>query len=111
MSDLRAEVVARLGRRVQRVTEISPGRYALELSLEEPPERVLSDLVGTGATLVSLNPVRDTLEDFFVRRVAEVGEGARAEERLRPERGAKAPSESERGWGPASPEKRDHAGH
>jgi hypothetical protein len=27
---------------------------------------------------VSLNPVRDTLEDFFVRRVAEMGEGARA---------------------------------
>jgi hypothetical protein len=27
---------------------------------------------------VSLNPLRDTLEDFFVRRVAEIGEGARA---------------------------------
>jgi hypothetical protein len=26
-----------------------------------------------GAVLVSLNPIRDTLEDFFVRRVAEVG--------------------------------------
>jgi hypothetical protein len=26
---------------------------------------------------VSLNPVRDTLEDFFVRRVAEMGDGAR----------------------------------
>src|SRR5688572_18587196 len=28
-----------------------------------------------------------------------------AQERLRPERGAKSPSESERGWGPASAEK------
>ena len=79
MADLRADVVERLGGRVQRATEISTGRYALELSLAEPPERVLADLVATGGTLVSLNPVRDTLEDFFVRRVAEVGDGARAQ--------------------------------
>ena len=79
VSDLRPEVVAKLGSRVQRTTEISGGRYALELSLAEPPERVLSELLATGASLVSLNPIRDTLEDFFVRRVAEVGEGARAE--------------------------------
>jgi ABC-2 type transport system ATP-binding protein len=77
MSDLRPEVIERLGTRVQRATEISKGRYSLELSLAEPPDRVLSDLVATGAALVSLNPVRDTLEDFFVRRVAEIGEGAR----------------------------------
>ena len=49
----------------------------LELSLAESPERVLADLTATGATLVSLNPIRDTLEDFFVRRVAEAGDGAR----------------------------------
>jgi ABC-2 type transport system ATP-binding protein len=80
MANLRQDVVARLGSRVERATEISRDRYALELSLAEPPERVLADLVATGATLVSLNPVRDTLEDFFVRHVAEVGEGARAEQ-------------------------------
>jgi ABC-2 type transport system ATP-binding protein len=79
MADLRAEVIEQLGARVQRATEISKGRYSLELSLAEPPDRVLSDLVATGAALVSLNPVRDTLEDFFVRRVAEIGDGARAE--------------------------------
>jgi ABC-2 type transport system ATP-binding protein len=62
----------------RRVTEISPGRYALELGLDRAPERVLSDLIATGARLVSLNPIRDTLEDFFVRHVAEVGTGARA---------------------------------
>ncbi|PYR74749.1 MAG: excinuclease ABC subunit UvrC [Acidobacteria bacterium] len=33
------------------------------------------------------------------------GRRQKAEERLRPERGAKSPSESERGWGPASAEK------
>jgi hypothetical protein len=60
------------------MTEISPGRYALEVPGTERPERVLADLAASGATLVSLNPLRDTLEDYFVRHVAEVGAGARA---------------------------------
>jgi ABC-2 type transport system ATP-binding protein len=86
MANLRPDVVTRLGSRVGRATEISKDRYALELSLAEPPERVLADLVATGATLVSLNPMHDTLEDFFVRRVAEVsGGGARAKEHLQAE--------------------------
>jgi len=78
IADLRPEVLARIADRVQRTTEISPQRYALELPLQVPPERMLTELTATGAKLVSLNPIRDTLEDFFVRRVAEVGEGARA---------------------------------
>ena len=78
IADLRPEVLARIAGQVQRTTEISPQRYALELPLQVPPERMLTDLTATGAKLVSLNPIRDTLEDFFVRRVAEVGEGARA---------------------------------
>jgi hypothetical protein len=41
------------------------------------PEELLRELVGAGATLVSLNPVRETLEDVFVRRVAAMGDGAR----------------------------------
>jgi len=69
--------VERVAPGVRRVVEISPGRYTLELALEPPPERLLSDLIATGATLVSLNPLRETLEDFFVRRVAEAGTGAR----------------------------------
>jgi len=80
VADVKADVIARLGSRVEAATEISKDRYALELSLEEPPERVLADLVATGATLVSLNPIRETLEDFFVRHVAETGAGARAME-------------------------------
>jgi ABC-2 type transport system ATP-binding protein len=78
VSDLRPEVLARVAPISRRTTEIGPGRYALELALEHPPERVLADLVATGARLVSLNPIRDTLEDFFVRHVAEMGAGVRA---------------------------------
>src|SRR5688500_3508272 len=77
IDDLQPEVLARLGPEIRKSVEISPRRYTLELALEPPPERLLSELVATGATLVSLNPLRDTLEDFFVRRVAEIGEGAR----------------------------------
>ena len=77
VADLAPEVLARLQPGLARSTEISPRRYALELRPQIEPQRVLSDVIATGATLVSLNPVRDTLEDYFVRRVAEVGEGAR----------------------------------
>jgi ABC-2 type transport system ATP-binding protein len=78
IADLRPEVLARIAGQLQKTTEISPQRYALELPLQPSPERILADLTAAGAKLVSLNPIRDTLEDFFVRRVAEVGEGARA---------------------------------
>ena len=77
MSGLTADKVARVLPAVRRATEISPGRYSLELSLDQPPERILAELTATGASLVSLNPMRDTLEDFFMKRVAEVGKGAR----------------------------------
>jgi ABC-2 type transport system ATP-binding protein len=77
VSDALPEALARIAPIVRRTTEIAHGRYAIELPAEQAPERVLTDLVASGAHLVSLNPIRDTLEDFFVRRVAEVGTGAR----------------------------------
>jgi ABC-2 type transport system ATP-binding protein len=78
MADLRPEVIERVRPQIAGATEISAGRYALEVPGTERPERVLADLAASGATLVSLNPMRDTLEDYFVRHVAEVGAGARA---------------------------------
>src|SRR3954463_15399950 len=78
MSGLLPEMVSRVKPAVRRVTEISPGRYSLELSLDQPPDRILAELTAAGAALVSLNPMRDTLEDFFMKRVAEMGTGARA---------------------------------
>src|SRR3954471_9490436 len=41
MSGLSPEVVSRLPPVVRRATEISPGRYALELSMDQPPDRLL----------------------------------------------------------------------
>ena len=77
VSNVSPEVLGRLAPAVRRATEISPGRYALELSLDQGPERILGDLIAAGAALISLNPLRDTLEDFFMKRVAEMGAGAR----------------------------------
>jgi ABC-2 type transport system ATP-binding protein len=67
------ETLARLAPVARKTTEISAGRYTIELSLDHPPEHLLADLAASGVGIVSLNPIRDTLEDFFVRRVAEAG--------------------------------------
>jgi len=78
ISAVSPEVLVRVTPRVRRATEISRGRYSLELSLDQSPDRLLADLTAAGAALVSLNPIRDTLEDFFMKRVAEMGAGARS---------------------------------
>ena len=72
VSGLKDEVLTRAQQRhhVTRATRLVEGRYALELPLTPPPERTLAELVGQGAALVSLTPMRDTLEDFFVRQVS-----------------------------------------
>jgi ABC-2 type transport system ATP-binding protein len=72
VSGLNEDVLARAQqcRQVVRGTRLAEGRYALELPLTPPPERTLAELVGQGAVLVSLTPMRDTLEDFFVRQVS-----------------------------------------
>ena len=49
---------------------IGGGRFQLELSLETPPEQLLSEIVAGGGRLVSLNPIRETLEELFVERVS-----------------------------------------
>ena len=56
--------------RVLKALPLGPDRYALDLPLGTSPERLLADMTAAGAQLVSLNPLRETLEDFFVRQVA-----------------------------------------
>ncbi len=66
--------IAVLGDRVRHCVQIGMGRYQLELPAEVPAEKVVADLTAGGARLVSLNPVRATLEDFFVEQIARQGE-------------------------------------
>ena len=61
--------IAALGARVRRAVRIDEGRYTLELPIDPPPERILDELAVAGVELISLNPIRDTLEDVFVRQV------------------------------------------
>jgi ABC-2 type transport system ATP-binding protein len=69
VSGLADACVPREGPTVRRVLRIGDLRYQLELPLEPPPERLLAALTAAGASLVSLNPIRETLEGFFVQQV------------------------------------------
>ncbi len=59
-----AEAVARSG---VRVTTIGDGHYSLELPADRRPEPLVAELAAAGATLVSVSPLRTTLEDVFVQ--------------------------------------------
>jgi len=62
-------LLERVRPQARRLTEIAPGRYSIDLGPEVRAERLAAELVAEGGSLVGLNPVRDTLEDFFVRHV------------------------------------------
>jgi ABC-2 type transport system ATP-binding protein len=68
---------------VVRATQLSDGRYALELPPDAAPEQRLPALTAHGAKIVSLHPLRDTLEDLFMRQV-EAAEGRHGLEPVSP---------------------------
>jgi ABC-2 type transport system ATP-binding protein len=55
--------------RVRRATAIADGRYSLELGPDVRPEPFVAELAAAGAALVSVAPLRTTLEDVFLERV------------------------------------------
>jgi ABC-2 type transport system ATP-binding protein len=77
VSSLPSSVMESIAPRVRRITRIAGDRYSIELPAKARPDEMLTEITAAGGHLVSLNPVRETLEDFFVRRVAQVGNGAR----------------------------------
>ena len=77
-------LMASMASRIRRAVKITEGRYTLDLPLEPPPELLLADLTAVGAHMVSLNPIRETLEDVFVERVT-------AADVLQTRRGLEAP--------------------
>jgi len=70
---------ARAAGDVVKVTRLGADRVSLELALSTPPERVLSELAAQGGQLVSLTPLRESLEEFFLRKVAAAPAAARLE--------------------------------
>jgi hypothetical protein len=67
VSGLSDAIAERLRARVARVTKIADGRYSLELPTEAHPETFIAELASMGASLVSVMPLRTTLEDVFLR--------------------------------------------
>jgi ABC-2 type transport system ATP-binding protein len=54
---------------VVRVTPVADGRSVIELKPDAEPERIATAVRAHGGYLVSLNPLRATLEDYFVEQV------------------------------------------
>jgi ABC-2 type transport system ATP-binding protein len=78
-SHLSDATIDAIGRRARRLVRLDDGRYTIDLPPDESPARVAAELVAGGAKVISLNPVRDTLEDYFVRQVL----GPAGEEKVR----------------------------
>ncbi|MGQ0736281.1 MAG: ABC transporter ATP-binding protein [Acidobacteriota bacterium] len=55
--------------RVVSMCALSHGRYTLEIGPHESAARVMQELAQQGASVISLNPIRVTLEDYFVSTV------------------------------------------
>jgi ABC-2 type transport system ATP-binding protein len=69
VSDVSRGQLESFGSRVTRIVEVAAGTQLLELPKDVDPAALVRDLVAIGATLVSVNPVHTTLEDFFVQKV------------------------------------------
>jgi ABC-2 type transport system ATP-binding protein len=73
MSGLAADVAGTLRDRARRVTRIDEGRYSFELPPGTRPEPLVAELAAAGATLVSVSPIRTTLENVFLDALASAG--------------------------------------
>jgi ABC-2 type transport system ATP-binding protein len=70
VANVTADTRAELEQRARQVTALADGRFMVDLPTTADPSRLLHELSGRGIEMVSLNPVRDTLEDYFVQTVA-----------------------------------------
>jgi ABC-2 type transport system ATP-binding protein len=75
VADLPDAAAETLRATMRRVTRLAGNRYELQLPPEISPERLMAELATMGARLVSINPLRQSLEDVFLEHVS----GAAAE--------------------------------
>jgi ABC-2 type transport system ATP-binding protein len=69
VSGLGGDTLTRLKARIAQSTPLGDGRFSLTLPPSTIPEQLIPELVSGGARIVSLNPLRGTLEDVFVEQV------------------------------------------
>ena len=62
-------LAASMAPRVSRTTRIGDGRYSFDLKTEEAVEPFIAALAAAGAALVSVQPLRTSLEDVFMESV------------------------------------------
>jgi hypothetical protein len=62
-------LAASMAARVSKMTRIGDGRYAFDLKTEEAVEPFIASLAASGAFLVSVQPLRTSLEDVFMESV------------------------------------------
>jgi ABC-2 type transport system ATP-binding protein len=70
VANLGEAVRERLRPRARSITPLAHDRYTIELPADVPPDHFLQELGAGGAQIVSLNPLRETLEDYFVQSVS-----------------------------------------
>ena len=68
-SGINDELQTQLAPRVRGIRALSHGRFTIQIGADEHPERLMAELRAHGVGVESLNPLRDTLEDFFLKHV------------------------------------------
>jgi ABC-2 type transport system ATP-binding protein len=66
-------LAAEIATMASKAQQIADGRYSLEFPADARPDTVVSALASRGATVLSVNPMRETLEDVFMREVSQRG--------------------------------------
>jgi ABC-2 type transport system ATP-binding protein len=69
VSGLKSDALTRLTPRITQATPLGDNRFSIELPPSAVPEQLVAELVSGGARVISLNPLRGTLEDVFVEQV------------------------------------------
>jgi ABC-2 type transport system ATP-binding protein len=69
VANLSDELRASIAPRVRGIVALAHGRFTIDLPAEESPDRLIHELASHGAQVISLNPLRETLEDYFVQSV------------------------------------------
>jgi len=69
ITGLSDQLLEKVRNRITRATRVGDGRFALIVPRSTAPEPLIAELAAGGARVMSLNPLRHTLEDFFVERV------------------------------------------
>jgi ABC-2 type transport system ATP-binding protein len=70
MANVTDRTAASLGSRVRHAIRLGEDQYSFELPVDPPPDRLVAELTAGGGRLISLNPVRETLEEYFVKQVS-----------------------------------------